>query len=98
MRYSMRNDEFRRRIYMSSYKTNLIDRCVYLHLKKRMDKFVFLSSFHNGLKKFSVTPVRRYCVLTGRSRGVLRHFRLSRLSLNSLMKSRLVNGVRRMTW
>lgn len=94
----MRNDEIRRRNYRSVFKANLIDRCVYLHLKKRMDKFIFLNSFHDGLKKFSITPVRRYCVLTGRSRGVLRHFRLSRLSLNSLMKSRLINGVRRMTW
>jgi len=94
----MRNDEVRRRDYEFGYKANLIDRCVYLHLKKRMDKFVFLSGFHDNLKKFSVTPVRRFCIITGRSRGVLRHFRMSRLSLNSLMKGRLINGVRRITW
>lgn len=98
MRYSLRNDEVRRRLIKKSYKDYLINKCVYLYLKRRVDKFIFLTHFHEPLKKLSATSVRRYCVLTGRSRGIIRHFRLSRLSLNLLMKKRLINGLRRISW
>ena len=94
----MRNDEIRRRRLKKNYKDYLINKCVYLYLKRRVDKFIFLTAFHSELKKNSSTLLRRYCVITGRSRGIFRHFRLSRHSLHLLMKNRLINGLRRISW
>ena len=46
----------------------------------------------------SRTRVRNRCVVTGRGRGVLRHFRISRLQFRQMAAQGLVPGVRRAQW
>lgn len=45
-----------------------------------------------------VSRLHNFCSLTGRSRGVLREFKLSRLSFKRLAGLRYVFGVRRSSW
>jgi ribosomal protein S14 len=45
-----------------------------------------------------VSRIHNFCSLTGRSRGVLREFKLSRLSFKRLAGLRYVFGVRRSSW
>jgi ribosomal protein S14 len=45
-----------------------------------------------------VSRLHNFCSLTGRSRGVLREFKLSRLSFKRLAGLRYIFGVRRSSW
>lgn len=98
MRYLVERDRKLRINFGKNYKNYIITKCVYLYLKKEIDKYVFLNDFQTSLKKFSITKVKRYCLFTNRSKSVYRHFRLSRLGLHSLFRSRLVNGLRYINW
>ena len=46
----------------------------------------------------SPTRVRNLCALTGRSRGVYRKFRLSRIKLRELALAGKVPGMRKASW
>ena len=46
----------------------------------------------------SQTRIRNRCVLTGRSRGILRDFRLSRLQFREMAAQGLLPGIRRAQW
>ncbi|WPX97658.1 30S ribosomal protein S14 [Candidatus Fokinia crypta] len=46
----------------------------------------------------SSTRVRMRCALTGRGRGVYRHFMLSRICLRDLATKGLLPGVRKASW
>jgi len=47
--------------------------------------------------KFSTRRVRR-CELTGRSRGVYRKFRISRIMLRELAHKGMIPGMRKASW
>ena len=47
--------------------------------------------------KFSTRTVRR-CQLTGRSRGVYRKFRISRIMLRELALQGMIPGMRKASW
>jgi len=47
--------------------------------------------------KFSTRKVRR-CELTGRSRGVYRKFRISRIKLRELAHQGMIPGMRKASW
>lgn len=47
--------------------------------------------------KFSTRRVRR-CELTGRSRGVYRKFRVSRIMLRELAHQGMIPGMRKASW
>lgn len=51
----------------------------------------------NRTPKFSTRTVRR-CELTGRSRGVYRKFRMSRIMLRKLALEGKVPGMRKSSW
>lgn len=51
----------------------------------------------NRTPKFSTRKVRR-CAITGRSRGVYRKFRVSRIMLRELAHKGLIPGMRKASW
>ena len=51
--------------------------------------------YHNLFQSFSKTKVTNFCILTGRSRSILRKFRLSRLEFKHLSRVGGLNGVTR---
>lgn len=46
----------------------------------------------------STTRVRNRCLLTGRARGTLRNFKMSRIKFRELASSGFLNGVRKASW
>lgn len=46
----------------------------------------------------SATRVRNRCAMSGRPRGYLRHFGLSRIALRDMALSGLIPGVRKASW
>jgi small subunit ribosomal protein S14 len=74
-------------------------------LKKKVLKFIFLQKNYNYLKNLyyfqnfnensSISLIKNICIQTGRSRGVLRFFKLSRLKVKELGNLALIPGLRR---
>ena len=56
----------------------------------------------NALRKLprdsSATRVRNRCTMSGRPRGFLRHFGLSRIALRDMALNGLIPGVRKASW
>lgn len=61
-----------------------------LPLSKRLSLFLLID-----LISFSKSKIRNYCHLTGRSKGILPPFRLSRIKFRELADKGLIPGVRR---
>lgn len=55
-----------------------------------------------GLQKLprNASPVRLHnrCKLTGRSRGYMRHFGLSRIAFRDMARSGMIPGIRKASW
>ncbi len=55
-----------------------------------------------GLQKLprNSSPVRLHnrCALTGRARGYMRHFGLSRIAFRNLARSGIIPGIRKSSW
>ena len=66
-----------------------------LKLNARWKAGLELSSFP---KNSSKTRITNRCVLTGRSRGVDRNFRISRICLRDLAGSGHIPGLRKSSW
>jgi ribosomal protein S14 len=50
------------------------------------------------VKNSSKTRIKNRCVTTGRARGVLRYFKMSRLEVRQLALRGLLYGVRKSSW
>jgi len=46
----------------------------------------------------SITKIRNICVLTGRTRSIIRDYNLSRLSFRFAAENGYIAGIRRSTW
>ena len=55
-----------------------------------------LSTSHN--KNISVSIIKNICTQSGRYRGILSYFKLSRMKLKELGSSALLPGLRRSSW
>lgn len=53
---------------------------------------------NNLIKNSSKIRLKNRCVLTGRSRSVYKHFKLSRIMFRELALKGLINGVRKASW
>jgi small subunit ribosomal protein S14 len=69
--------------------------------KKDLDfeeRMVFMEQLASLPRNSSKTRVRNRCLLTGRSRGFYRKFRLSRIALRELASSGFLPGVTKASW
>ena len=76
----------------------LINNPVLLLNNNFINKFMLKDSFTNFLKKNSLNKIVNYCVLTGRSRGVLRKFKMSRLKFKELASKGWISGFIHSNW
>ncbi len=93
----LRQKYFNNEIYVIAYKfliTNL-----YL---KRNPLFFFnminFNFFHTYLLQNAKTRIFNYCILTGRARGIINFFHLSRLTFREMASFGLISGVKRSVW
>lgn len=67
-------------------------------LKKNSNFFfnlINLNFFHNFFKNNTKTKMHNYCIISGRSRGIVSFFRLSRLTFRELITLGLIPGIKR---
>jgi len=51
--------------------------------------------FHNFLKSNSKSKMHNYCIISGRARGILSFFKVSRLTFKELIVLGLIPGIKR---
>ena len=56
-----------------------------------------LKAFHN-LNFLKLTKIRNICIYTGRSRGVIKKFGLSRFIFRNLADNGYISGLKRASW
>lgn len=63
-----------------------------------IDRFQARLNLHLLPRDSSYTRVRNRCIETSRSRGVLRKFKISRITLRELMGTRAIPGIKKSSW
>jgi small subunit ribosomal protein S14 len=62
------------------------------------EKVEAVNALHKMPRDSSATRVRNRCNMSGRPRGFLRHFGLSRIALRDMALNGLIPGVRKASW
>ena len=70
----------------------------YAELRRQLKKEGNYAALQKLPRDASPTRVRSLCALTGRSRGVYRKFKLSRLKLRELALEGKIPGMRKASW
>lgn len=67
-----------------------------LYNKENLSYYCFTKlSLLGRVNRKSITRIRNMCVLTGRSRGVLRRFKVTRMQMKRLLGTGSLSGVRK---
>ena len=61
-------------------------------------RWFLLIKLNNIPRNSSITRIRNRCVLTGRSRGIIRKFKISRLMFKELAGNGKLSGVQKLVW
>lgn len=89
-------DNLKRQFVKQLEMKRLIYKCLAAEFPEYQNYFM---KKQNSLpKRSSRVQVRNRCVLTNRSRGVSRHFRLSRICIRDLANAGLLPGVSKSSW
>ena len=70
----------------------------YAELRKKLKADGDYAALHRLPRDASPTRLRNLCALTGRSRGVYRKFKVSRIKLRELALQGKVPGMRKASW
>jgi ribosomal protein S14 len=74
-------------------KTFLLNKNLPDELRKKR-----LQELSNLSRNSSITRIRNHCILTGRTKGILRKFKLSRISFRELASEGSLMGVFKCSW
>lgn len=97
MRYSIKRDKKLREKYANNEKayTELLSLFHNRYLDEELREVVrYKLSEKGGL----ITKVKNRCVITGRSRGVLRKYKMSRITFKELASAGYLPGIRKSSW
>lgn len=67
-------------------------------IEKRRYFFQKLLNIQYKMNKISKTQVKNRCILTNRSRSVLRHYSLSRIKMRELLRFGILPGYKKSAW
>lgn len=99
MRRSLYKDYKRRKEYAKNEISYLIYKAFacnkILPVRKRLTYFNLLD---NARKNTSITRIRNRCLITGRGRGIIREYGLSRIELKRRIEAGLIPGMRKASW
>jgi small subunit ribosomal protein S14 len=99
MKYLLQKDKLRRKIFENFEKERLCLKA--LSKDKRLSKTLRLTyklKLNSYPRNSSFTRIVNRCVTTGRGRGVLRFFRMSRLEVRQLQLKGFLYGIRKSSW
>lgn len=98
------------KIYKDRLKRNLIKinefkrRLLKVQHHSLLDKYDFLGLFELQFKlskltrNSSITRAKNLCLITGRARGVYKHFRVSRFILKEFIATKIIHGLIKSSW
>ena len=90
----LRNRFCKNEIYIITYKFLVSN-----YLLKRNKLFIFnlinFNFFHTYLVRNSKAKMHNYCTITGRARGIISFFHVSRLVFRNLIGKGLISGIKR---
>lgn len=99
MKYLVQKDKKRRILFENFEKQKL---CLKALSKDRrlplFSRLLYKLELNSFVKNSSKTRIKNRCVTTGRARGVLRHFRMSRLEVRQLQLKGFLYGIRKSSW
>lgn len=99
MKYLVQKDN-KKRILFEKYEKQ--KNCLKaLSKDKRLPLFsrlLYKMELNSFTKNSSRTRIKNRCNITGRARGVLRHFRMSRLEVRQLQLKGFLYGIRKSSW
>lgn len=99
MKNGIHADKSKRELYRKYEVKRII--CKILLLNKGLSNELKKKQFEELSKlprNSSITRIKNYCVLTGRTKGTLRKFRLSRISFRELASEGSLMGVFKSSW
>ena len=90
-RYRFYNKEVLKKIFhfLFIYISNNIS-CIYMILPKLISKHISYGDCKSRIKN--------YCIISGRSRGVYRDFKISRIQLRSVGSQGYIFGLKKASW
>lgn len=96
MKHSLKKDLFRRRAFKKEELNALIFKAIACNKILPLSKRILAIQFLNNLPKDSkITRIRNRCLITGRSRGIIRKYKISRITFRKLAHMGLIPGIRR---
>lgn len=99
MKHSIKKDYIRRHTYKKNEQEALIYKAIVcnriLPLSKRLIAVKLLDDLPNDSR---ITRIRNRCLITGRSRGIVKKYKVSRITFRKLVHMGIIPGVRRATW
>jgi len=99
MKYLIEKDKKRRKIFEFFEKKKLVLKA--LSVDKRLPaslRLFYKMELHSFKRNASATRIKNRCVITGRGRGVLKYFKMSRLQVRDTFFKGLLYGVRKSSW
>lgn len=98
MKNSLKKDYIRRHTYKKNELNALLYKAIacnrILPLSKRLKAVKLLDELPNDCR---ITRIRNRCLFTGRSRGIIKKFKVSRITFRKLAHMGLIPGLRRAT-
>jgi len=92
-------DKKKRLLIIKYEKKKLLYKYMLIHkLMLNQKKEKFLGKLINLPKNSSEVKIRNRCTLTGRSRGIIKYFKLSRLILRELILDGKLPGIKKSSW
>jgi small subunit ribosomal protein S14 len=99
MKYLVEKDKRRRKLFEEFEKEKLCIKS--FSVDKRLSlstRLLYKLKLNEFSKNASKTRIKNRCVTTGRGRGVLKFFRMSRLEVRDLNLKGLLYGIRKASW
>jgi small subunit ribosomal protein S14 len=99
MKYLTERDKLRRSLFEKFEKQRICLKT--LSKDKRLSsslRLLYKLKLSVYLKNSAKIRVKNRCVITGRSRGVIRYFRMSRIQIRQLSLKGFLYGIRKSSW
>lgn len=99
MKYLIEKDKKRRILFEQYEKQKLVLKA--LVKDKRLPyslRLMYKLDLLNFYKNSSKTRIKNRCVFSGRSRGILKNFRMSRLMFKTNVLRGFITGIRKASW
>ena len=99
MKSLIQRDKKRRELYKKyELKRNKLKSVIYNKLSTKEERQKAQSLLSKLPRNSSKTRVKNRCVVTGRSKGVYRYFKVSRIQLRNLALNGNINGYSKVSW